>query len=241
MRLAYLGNSFIYYNDLPATLQALHPNRIDGSSVALRGGASLTSLAAKGARHPLEGHDQFESVETLFADERKVDYVIFNDFSQGPARAESRDSTITALEHTYAPLLATAEATPVLMATWAYRDPVKGSDDLGDAATFTASLYAGTLMYKAALDASLQLKAIVAPVGDAFLLVHDERPSLWARLFDDDGFHPSKKGTDLAALVLTAALWGSLSDSASDERMDDWDDEMMFLWDVALRAVSKYN
>ena len=89
MNIAYLGNSFIYYNDLPTTLAALTPPTT--VSLVLRGGASLTTLYHSGANHPLttNTHTLFSTVANAF-DGNTYDYTIMNDFSQGPARAGKR-------------------------------------------------------------------------------------------------------------------------------------------------------
>jgi hypothetical protein len=204
----YLGNSFIYYNDLPRTLHAMHPEIISSSTLVLRGGCSLTTLLTKGAKHPLKTNIQHQTVADMFHPQAIFTYVVMNDYSQGPARPPSRAETIQVLTSTYAPLLLSSDSTPVIMATWSYRAHVNDSDDLGDVHSFTNKLHEGAVQYKAALDSVLppDKEAIIAPVGRAFAVIHDENPELWRALFDDDEYHPSMKGTDLIACVLSAAL-----------------------------------
>ena len=71
---------------------------------------------------------------------RHWDYVVMNDYTQAPARAASRRASIDVLVHQIAPMLRRCGGTPVLLETWAYLFPSKGSDDLGDHAEFTARL-----------------------------------------------------------------------------------------------------
>jgi len=50
----------------------------------------------------------------------------------------------------------------------------------------------------------------MAPVGTAYLHVHDEDRALWEELFDPfDNFHPSPIGTFLQGCVLHCVMFGS--------------------------------
>ena len=74
-----------------------------------------------------------------------------NDYTQAPAREESRRASVEVLKTQIAPLLEQCGGTPVLLETWAYRAHTKGSDDLGDHAEFTSRLQEGYREYAAAL------------------------------------------------------------------------------------------
>ena len=74
-----------------------------------------------------------------------------DDYTQAPARAASRRASIDVLVHQIAPMLRRCGGTPVLLETWAYLFPSKGSDDLGDHAEFTSRLQEGYREYAAAL------------------------------------------------------------------------------------------
>ena len=232
--LGYLGNSFIYYNDLPTTLRSLRGGAVKTSHLCLRGGCSLTSLADEGARHPLVSNTLHETVADMFADGRQFTFVIMNDFSQGPARLDSRAETVASLNAIYSPLLRQSGASPVIMATWSYRKHEKNSDDLGTVPEFTQRLFEGACEYKAALDASGVKAAIVAPCGHAFQTVWEERRELWEALFVEDNYHPSPKGTALIARVIYCAVWGT------GGSVDDFvfDEETRYFWDVAERACA---
>ncbi|GMI19389.1 hypothetical protein TeGR_g5204, partial [Tetraparma gracilis] len=237
--IGFLGNSLIYYNDLPSLLSPLLPH---SAHLCLRGGCSLTTLLSKGARHPLTGHALHETVAGLF-NGRRFDFVVMNDHSQAPARDETREESLASLRSTYAPQLASSGATPVLMATWSYRVPAKNSEDLGDVPEFTAKLAAGVAEY-AALLASL-LPSSQAPVvanwGAAALLVHRERRELWERLYDEDNYHPALLGSQLLARVIYVAVFGA---EKGRERRDQevgggGDDEptLSYFWTVAERVA----
>ena len=50
-------------------------------------------------------------------------------------------------------------------------------------------------------------RALLAPVGRAFAIVHGQDKALFRKLYKSDGSHPSSEGAYLAACV----LWGTLS------------------------------
>merc|ERR1712228_999130 len=60
----------------------------------------------------------------------------------------------------------------------------------------------------ASLITTSDRKPIVAPVGKAFRLIHDEDYNLFYRLYDPDATHPSALGTYLAACVVYASITG---------------------------------
>ena len=211
VRIAFIGNSVLYYNDTPRLLEALAaPQRAIEHGACVRGGASLSSLWKQGGGSSggSSALQSAPSVKALLS--ARWAFAVLNDYTQGPARAETRDASVEALTKRYAPLLEAAGATPVVLQTWAYRACAKGSDDLGDAAAFTARLREGTAVYATALARVLPTRLCprVAPVGDAFLVVHDERPELWHNLFQADDYHPSPSGSFLQACVLHCTLFG---------------------------------
>ena len=223
-RIAFLGNSILYFNDVPRTLEALClcSGRTLLHDCCLRGGATLTSLLAKGngmkklfatpkARRADGSFDVgAPTVGALLTDGAAAwDFVVMNDYTQGPARAESREESIQTLVEEYAPLLRACGATPVFVMTHAYRAHTKGSDDLGDTVSFTRRLRDGYHAYAAALAAALPggQRPLVCPVGVACAVVHDERPQLWAALFHTDDFHLSPAGSLLQAACLHCTLF----------------------------------
>ena len=116
LRIAFVGNSYIYYNDLPRLIEALAPSYLGGhveTASCLRGGATLPGLLRRGGKRELEGPDCFLSVRELFLGDSASadgesqytgsssptwDFVVMNDYSQQAARAEDCDKSVSLLE-----------------------------------------------------------------------------------------------------------------------------------------------
>ena len=116
-------------------------NRIEYQDSCLRGGTNLSELWEQGnamSRHGFrteaariigksdndedDDSDVYDvgstTVKTLLEckeGEKKWDYVIFNDHTQGPARVASRQRTEQTLLENYLPLLRKNEAVPIIM------------------------------------------------------------------------------------------------------------------------------
>jgi hypothetical protein len=90
-------------------------------------------------------------------------------------------------------------AQPMFFLTWAHRNgwPASG---LPDYASMQSAVDEGYLFIAG------QQHAEVAPVGDAWMSLVDREsdPGLW----QDDGSHPTVKGTYLAACVFYASIFG---------------------------------
>ena len=153
--IALLGNSILYYNDLPRLLEAFghgaleHPmsgaleDGIEQDS-CLRGGVGFGQLLAKGNGMTAKfATDDKGAPDVASLLSRPWDFVVMNDYTQSPARAASRRASIDVLTTQLGPLLRRSGGAPVLLETWAYRAHTKGSDDLGDHAEFTARLQVG--------------------------------------------------------------------------------------------------
>lgn len=220
IKVAFLGNSIIYFNDCPRLLEHMLTTRFDRvhQDSCLRGGASLPSLwtDGNGMRTRFGGSENAKrddgtvdtgaaTVHTLLAQDPTItwDYVVMNDYTQAPARTETRRETIQALDDLYGPLL--ASTIPILLQTAAYREVVNGSDDLGTVLEFTNNLREGYGEYSTALLKYAD-DVRVAPVGDAFLWVHRHNFNLWRKLFHVDDYHPSPHGTWLQACVLYCTM-----------------------------------
>ena len=214
-RVALLGNSILYYNDLPRLLQRLHARegKLRQDS-CFRGGADLGTLFHRGnGMRRLFGRFRAgaRSPEALLRRRRRWDFVVLQDHTQAPAREASRAASLASVVRDYAPLLERGRATPVFCETYGYEKRGKGPWDLGDVDEFSRRLQAGYAAYADALAAAApdSPRPRVAPVAAAFLAVRDERPELWARLFQEtDRYHPSSSGTLLVACVLHATLFG---------------------------------
>lgn len=235
VRVAFLGNSILYYNDCPRLLEAISaPEARVVHDCCLRGGANLAQLLDEGSNmfRPNEAslrsdgtHDAgAATVEALLGQSDGWDYVVMHDYTQGPARPNTRDASIDVLKGRIAPLIARTSATPVLLATHAYREPTNGSDDLGTVPEFTRLLQDGYEAYAAALNGALprEQSPRIAPLGAAMLRVFEERPVLWRELFDSDDFHLSPHGTFVEACVLHHTIFGQPPPPVSKEPAQLW-------------------
>ena len=214
-------------------------NRIEYQDSCLRGGTNLSELWEQGnamLRHGFrteaariigksdndeddDDSDAYDvgspTVKTLLEckeGEKKWDYVIFNDHTQGPARVASRQRTEQTLLENYLPLLRKNEAVPIIIETAAYRYPdINNSHDLGDTNEFQQRVKEGVESYGNTLLSKLskECRPRIAPVGTAFLHVHDTNHELWTKLFDpSDHFHPSPSGTFLQGCLLHCTMFG---------------------------------
>lgn len=222
VRVAFLGNSIQYYNDLPRLLRALSNHAIEQDS-CYRGNATLSSLFQDGngmsvkfqtanALRPDGTYDiGADSVTSLIQQQKGWDFVVINDHTQHPARSDTRLESINALMKNYAPLIRQSGAIPVFLMTFAYQERgVYGSDDLGDVLQFTKLLKEGYQSYVQKLAEVLPaaLTPRIAPVGLAFSAIYEENPTMWYQLFHPDKKHPSPHGSFLIACVLFYTILG---------------------------------
>lgn len=251
---AFLGNSIIYYNDTPRFLVNLGRGSLSHQDSCLRGGTNLFQLWQLGngmKRHgfateaarietPSSSNEASDAVDMydvgapnvralLDRGEKHWDYVVFNDHTQGPAREASRKATQDVLLEKYLPLLLENNATPIFIETAAYRYPdINNSRDLGSTHEFQKRVREGIETYVQALDEKMASKSIrsrIAPVGTAYLHVHENNHPLWQKLFDPyDFFHPSPSGTFLQGCVLHCTMFGT------PPILPSTDDEIAILW-----------
>lgn len=246
-RVAFIGNSILYFNDCPRLLQHMMGGSMIQDS-CLRGGANLSTLwsggngmkrifgspngrirnenSNSGGKH---GHDIGAStVEELLSDERGWDFVIMNDHTQFPARLNTREQSIQILETKYAPLLRKCDCIPIFLQTAAYRYKItNGAEDLGDTQNFTRLIQEGLETYMDKLAKKIHenddvddRRPRMAPVGNAYLSVHNSDPKLWEKLFCADNFHPTPHGTWLQACVLYCTI---LNEAPPDYDARWWD------------------
>lgn len=233
IRVAFLGNSIQYFNDCPRLVENMLRTKfgIDGvyQDSCLRGGSSLPTLWTDGngmlevfgqSEHAkrddgsvdigaetvaaLLGENDFEvDVHIAGGVTPHWDYVVLNDYTQAPARPETRAVTMEALDLFYGPLL--ASTIPIFLQTAAYRENEKGSEDLGSVDDFTSIIKEGYNEYAKVLE-KYAVEVRVAPVGDAYLWVYHHNIELWRTLFNTDNFHPSPHGSWLQACVLYCTM-----------------------------------
>lgn len=227
IKIGFLGNSILYFNDCPRLLEQMLQTKYSTvyQDSCLRPYVSLSGLWEKGngMQKVFGNHPNAEQGDGRPADigsptvqdllsrlQRKShetrDYVILNDHSQYPARPETCTETQTALRQHYGPMFSSLKSIiPVFLQTCAYRKHVNNSDDLGSVKEFTRKVKEGYLEYVKTLEEAVP-NILLAPVGDAFLFLHEQNKDLWSKLFDEDNFHPSPHGTWLQACVLYCTI-----------------------------------
>ena len=221
IRVAHLGNSIQYYNDFSRLLGHLLKKRYHNviQDSCLRGGATLTSLAEKGndmaqkfhSPAALRSDGSFDIGSPTVADvlSQKWDFVIMNDYTQGPARNDTKTKSIDTLQSIYLPQLSDSDGslptTVIFLMTAAYRKPAKHSSELGSFDEFTAKLEVGYAEYQALVPGSK-----VAPGGLAYQHIHQHYPIVWKGLYAHDNFHPSPHGTLLFAYIVFSIITDSV-------------------------------
>jgi hypothetical protein len=146
------------------------------------------------------------------------DYIVINDNTRDPARFASRAHSLAFLETFYVPMfLQMKQAVPVFLWTHAYHitsTPSRNMTGLDDVANFTSLTGVGYRNYVQLLSRYLPINRQpprIAPVGLAFLLVYEERPDLWSRLFHNaDHLHASPSGTYLQGCVVYHTIFGRM-------------------------------
>ena len=191
LRVLFVGNSYTYFNDLPAVVHALGEatpgGAVEVESVAVGGAALADHWMSTGARARIET-GAFDAVVL-----------------QGQSLEPMLDGKSF---YGYAALLSAAVsesgADGVWCATWARRegDPSYVELGLGSPESMTGALERGYQMAAALDDDDL------ARVGAAWEIARVELPEV--TLHDADGSHPTPAGTLLAACVIAQALTGEV-------------------------------
>jgi hypothetical protein len=185
-RILFLGNSFTYVNDLPSTFAQLAWSAGHAVEVAMvaNGGETLAQHAASS-----------DSLGKIAAG--GWTYVVLQEQSDTPATTAASDYYMYPAARTLADRAEHAGAVPMFFMTWAHKDgePTAGQN-------YEAMQQAVDNSY---LGIARELRVPVAPVGYAWYLVRHDRPEI--ALWGDDGIHPSKAGTYLAACVFYASVF----------------------------------
>ena len=183
----FLGNSYTAVNDLPFTFAAL----------AWSGGHRVDTAVIAPGGWTLADHASDPDTRTALASST-WDWVVLQDQSEIPAVEADRQTLMYPAVTSLGAIAVAAGSKPILFETWAHRNgwPAAGLPDYHSMQT--------------AIDAGYELIAAeqdtpIAPVGRAWAEVVNEDPS--PGLWQDDGSHPTAKGTYLAACVFYATLY----------------------------------
>lgn len=199
----FVGNSFVFVNDLPRTFARLARSRGDAVGVG--------SFAQGG--QTLMGHAGSPQLAELIRS-RPWDFVVLQEQSQrpafGPATVEVQ--TIAPALRLAATIRAAHPASRVVFyETWGRRD-----GDQDNCASIPAlCTFKGMQERLNASYAQMAARApgVLARVGEAWDKVRQEHPEV--DLYAGDGVHPSAQGTYLAACVFYATLLNKPSVGAS--------------------------
>jgi hypothetical protein len=198
LRIAFFGNSHTFYNDLPHLVQSVLSEGYEGQSVivgaCLRGESSLRTIWERGSTENEEdaigGHDMYPTPKALLEEPSGWDVVVFQASSSRP------DSSLKEL---YIPALLKMKTTPIVMLyqTWGFHE-----DDFLEVSKQVAK---GMPLY-ADLFARAGIETITAPVGDAFVAVHESARDWWPQLYYGDDVHASGLGSFLSSSHIAASL-----------------------------------
>jgi hypothetical protein len=187
VRVLFLGNSYTYANDLPATF---------GKLAAAGGHNVQTGMVANGGETLAQHASASDSMTALYGPH--WNYVVLQEQSEIPAISRSRAATMYPAARTLVSKIVSVGAVPVFFMTWAHRD---GDPGLGLPDYKSMQIQIGNAYFEIAHE----LNDPIAPVGYTWWTVHQEHPEM--QMWVDDGSHPTQAGTYLAACVFYATIF----------------------------------
>ncbi|HEX5810147.1 MAG TPA: DUF4886 domain-containing protein, partial [Anaerolineales bacterium] len=143
--------------------------------------------------------DHAQSMETLDQlTSNRWTFVVLQEQSQIPALHVYRSREMYPAARQLVSKIRQMGATPLFFLTWAHRDgwPEQGMDDFESMQKRITEGYA---------EIAQELNVPVSPVGSAWLTAVEQHPEL--NLWREDGSHPSKQGSYLAACVFYATIF----------------------------------
>ena len=181
LRVLFVGNSYIYYNNLPQMVSLLSDS-LNTKLICKKstyGGSTLGDHW--NSRKGLRTREILEN--------EKFDIVIIQDNSMWPL--EHADSVLM-YGKLLCDLIKSKNATPYLYNTWS-REATPQTQSAID---------------KVYQELAFQTKAVLVPVGGAWAEAKLQKPA--TQLYFSDGSHPSPLGTFLIALCFVKKITGSL-------------------------------
>ena len=194
MNILFIGNSYTYFNDLPAVFSSLaneNGKNVTAHSVT-RGGRKLYQFTDA-------DDDCTKELHTVLADNPPYDAVFMQEQSLLPYR--DYDAFFKGAEHVARTVRAAGAKRLLFYVTWGRKPGCPMLDEMG---WTHESMTAG--LSDAYTRAAHVLDAECAYVGAAFGKIVAAHPEI--ELYDPDGSHPSYVGTCLAAMVMYRAVFG---------------------------------
>ena len=200
MKILFVGNSYTYYNDMPALLEAL---------LCENGYDATVHSVTKGGRKlyaNLDSGDEYNKKILDLISENSYYVLFLQEQSYFPiVDAEKFESGVSGLKD-----LVGAKRT-ILYATWGRKSGCPLLSELSLSSTeMTDALYSA---YKKAADS---FDCEISPVGLAFRTLSDK-----TELYAEDMSHPSYIGSAVAAIVHFKAITGELPKKLRSLRLDD--------------------
>lgn len=191
----FIGNSFVYYNDLPAMVQQISGGELVCSSVT-KGGAFAHQYADPDHELGVRARQALQS--------GRWDCVVLQDQSFHPAADPAGCLSAMAILSALA-----GDAERYFYQTWAYRD---GSKKLQGKGVDYETMYEKLKQTYAA--AAMENHGTLVPVGDGFRQAKLRYPQI--DLYAADDFHPSPAGSYLAACIFCRLLTGMDTETLPD-------------------------
>ena len=173
-KILFLGNSFTYFNDLPAQVEKLSGGELICHSIT-RGGAYLNAYKTES--------DELTVRFSGLISENNYDYVVLQE--QSLNAIVNFDDYLSSVKHIKSLV---GKAKIIIYQTWSYKD--------GSSLLHSTGMTYGEMTDKLEAAAKFAADAVdgaVIPVGRAFA------DNVLAELYDPDCLHPSSEGTALAA------------------------------------------
>lgn len=182
MRILFLGNSFTFFHDLPEIVSQMLSCEVRAHT---RGGARLAEQ--------LNPETEMGAKTLKALREEKWDYVILQEQSFAPVGSfEAFSKSVKALSS----LIKENGATPVLYATWAYREGTEKLRSTGLSYTEMADSLRNNYS-----KAAKETGALMADVGTLFTKIR-----AIVNPYEKDDYHPSEAGTILAASEIARVI-----------------------------------
>jgi hypothetical protein len=186
LRILFIGNSFISYNDMPAIFVSLMHHQKPQKRLRV---FSVT----EGGFTLLDHSRRFSSKLATFS---KWDYIILQEQSTQPLNPEDAKNMEIDCVWLDKHFRVSKNKTALLM-TWC--DLNKPKDQV--------------IISKVYRDIGRKLNATVIPAGELMLKVTKEEPKI--PLYDSDGYHPGKYGSYLVACLICNMLGQTKTENAS--------------------------
>jgi hypothetical protein len=227
--LMFVGNSFFYYNNsLHNHLNALVKNNKSIGPLKQR---SITINGSSLSWHPLESYLDNKNVgsfridtkndnEYIKVDDPSIDAVIFMDCSLCPIHPMTKDDF-----HEYvakhSKTIRSKGIEPMLFMSWPYKNKPLMMQELR----------------KEFITAANKNNILLIPAGEAFYQFNNAYPDV--DLYTPDLRHPSKEGTYLAAAVVFATIFKTVTEG--NEGIKDIDPEVALkIQQIADRTVQEF-